>query len=75
MHVFSLQSVVMAIDISLFPAVADEAVDRDHVDKKLLDSAFKEEVTNYIGNLRGKRYVWDIYDPKSEEIIVSFKLD
>ncbi|MBJ8006728.1 phospholipase D-like domain-containing protein [Bacillus cereus] len=63
------------IDISLFHAVADEAVDRDHLDKKLLDSAFKEEVTNYIGDLRERGYVWDIYDPKSEEIIASFKLD
>ncbi|EEK91912.1 hypothetical protein bcere0012_51170 [Bacillus cereus BDRD-ST24] len=61
------------VQIGLFHATANGAIDRDYL-KRHIDT-LKDKIRQKITNLKGEKFVWYIYDPKSDKSIYSFDID
>ncbi|MDR9855632.1 phospholipase D family protein [Paenibacillus sp. VCA1] len=61
------------IQIGLFHATANGAIDRNYLRSKI--DSLRDEIHYQIAKLRGEQLVWHIYDPKANRTIRSFKID
>lgn len=61
------------VQIGLFHATANGAIDRDYLKSNI--DRLKDDIHQQIANLRGEQLVWQIYDPKTNNVIKSFNID
>jgi HKD family nuclease len=61
------------MQIGLFHATANKAIDRDYLHKNI--NKLKHDISSEISMLKGEGLVWHIYDPKSDKSIKKFNID
>ncbi len=63
------------LEVSLFHAVAKEAVDRKYLHDELIHKSKADAIINEIRRLQGNQLVWRIYDAVKQKVEAEFDLD
>ncbi|SFA86417.1 MULTISPECIES: phospholipase D family protein [unclassified Bacillus (in: firmicutes)] len=61
------------VQVGLFHATANGAIDRDYLKRNI--ERLKEKIIYEVTKLNGEKFVWHVFDPKTDKSIKSFSFD